>query len=346
MSGSAEDLYTAAFSGNLPLVQQLTADSSASGVQQQFAAFGGRTVLHAAAACGHQQVVQLLLACGAQVDAACWSGQSALHLAATHGHEAVTQQLLAAKANVELADRLGSTPLHLAAAHGHSRVVALLLRAKAPVNTGNNADARPLHMAATAGHTAVAVQLLAAGASACVPDAEGLSPLHRGAAAGHAAVVRAMLRSQPVPTPELQIAVCFADIFGHVNVLAQLLFQLNRQDGKAAAGMLPQVGHGVRATQQLPLAMLRAWSADTAGVTAAAQAVSRQQQTLAAVKAGLQHLAMSLALQQTCGQQQQQQQQEEQQQEAHEKVECAAAVSEGPLSSELSTESVQQAMAC
>lgn len=336
---SPEDLYTAAVLGDLPLVQQLTA-SSACGVQQRFHAFGGRTILHPAAACGHQQVVQLLLASGAAVDAADWGGQTAMHLAATHGHEAVTQQLLAAKANVQPADGLGNTPLHLAAAHGHSGVVALLLRAKAPINTGNNADARPLHMAAAAGRTAVAVQLLAAGAAASVPDAEGLSPLHKAAAAGHASVVRAILRSQPLPTPELQVAVCFADIFGHVNVLAQLLFQLSRQDSKAAAGMLPQVGPGVRATQQLPLAMLRAWSADTVGVTAAAQAVARQQRTLADVKAGLQHLAISLALQQTCDQQHSQQQQQE------EKENCAAATSEDPLSSELSTESVQQAMAC
>lgn len=337
------DLYKAVSVGDLQQLQPLLTTTAVAQRRYEFK----RTILHHAVGYGNPDVIALLLSCGAAVHAADSCGQTALHLAAGAGFEPVVQQLLQHKADVTAADHKGDTPLHSAAAAGHSPVVALLLLAKASVHTGNSSGARPLHKAASNGHSAVVSQLLAAGATASVPDAEGLSPLHRAAAAGHAAVVKAILQKQPLPSPELQVAVCFADIFGHIPVLAQLLLQLNRQDNKAAAVVLPQVAQEGPRSIQLQLAMLQAWRADTAEVTTAAGAVARQHQKQAKVKAGLQHLIVGIAAEKACRQQEPQQQEQDEQHVPHaqqEQQHCRGVVSEED--SEHSACSVEQAVAC
>jgi hypothetical protein len=299
-----QKLYKAAIDGDLTVVQQLIEHNPAA-VDQRFEQH--RTALHGAATSGHQHmppVVSLLLSHGAAVDAVDACRLTPLHLAAQHGHVFIAQQLLDAQADVLATDLNSSnTPLHYAALHGHAQVARLLLQAsKAAVHASNSQGVRPLHLAASRGHTAVVLQLLATGATASLPDAEGLSALHKAASAGHAAVVRAILQQQPLPAPELQVAVCFADIFGHAPVLAQLLLQLYQQQGSKAGTVLAHIAQGPRAAQQLSLALLKGWRGDTHEATAAAEAVARQQQEQAEGRAGLQHLAVGLLAQQRYGQ--------------------------------------------
>jgi hypothetical protein len=309
-NSETEALFEAVLKGDLQHIQKLTLTSTA---LQQRRENGDKTALHLAAAVGHAHVVAHLLSCGAAVDAADSCGCTPLHLAAQMGYAAATQELIAAKANVQTVNGTGDTPLHLAAAAGRVAVVAQLLQAKASVHAGNHRGARPLHCAALHGRTAVVMQLLAAGAAASVPDEQGLSALHQAAAAGHAPVVSKILQQQPLPSPELQLAVCFADVFGHAPVLAQLLMQLTRQDGKAAATVLGQVAQGPRAPQQLLLAMLAAWREDTDELVEGAQAIVQQQHTQAKFMAGLRQLTVSLAAAQLRDQQQSKKQKQQKQ---------------------------------
>ena len=77
------------------------------------------------------------------------SGESILHIAAAHGHEPVIRYLLTAWAGHELdgADARGRTPMHTAAARGHACVVKLLLRAGASITAEDISGACALRVA-------------------------------------------------------------------------------------------------------------------------------------------------------------------------------------------------------
>jgi ankyrin repeat protein len=282
--------YAAAQAGDSQLVTHLLQSHSQLSIGSTL-----RTALHAAALNGHQQVVSALLSHGAAVNAADALGHTALHLAARGGHECVLSVLLAARADTQAVRReTGCTPLHLAALRGHAGALRLLLQAGASVHASNKLGTRPLHLAAEGGHAAAVSHLLAAGASASTQDAQGLTPIHKAAAAGHEAVVKLLLQHQPLPSPELQVAVCFADIFGHIRVLARLLMQLSQQDNKAAESVLPQLTSDPRTSQRLLMAMLAAWNADTAESTAAAEGLAREHRHQAEVRSGLQQMVIGL----------------------------------------------------
>lgn len=185
----------------------------------------------------------------------------------------------------------GNSALHHAAANGFHLGVRQLLKAGVSLDTPNQLGQRPLHLAASAGHVHVVAQLLAAGADASVLDADGLTPLQRAAEAGHDGVVKLMLQQQPVPSAELQVAVCLCDIFNHTGVLAQLLLQLSKQDTRAAASILPQVSQN---PIKLRLVMLRGWGADTGCADTAAEGLTQQERGKAEVQAGLQHMLIAL----------------------------------------------------
>ncbi len=118
----------------------------------------GMRPLHEAAAHGHKNVAELLLANGANVNAQGMQyGYTPLHFAARHGHKDVAELLLANKADAN-AKNLGTcsldsndTPLHEAAAGGHRDVAELLLANGADVNAKGHNDRTPLHYAARLG---------------------------------------------------------------------------------------------------------------------------------------------------------------------------------------------------
>ena len=87
------------------------------------------TPIFMAAACGHEQVVALLIEGKAHVDCRNLQGHTPSFAAAERGHLHVIRELVRAGARIDDADALQRTPLWIAAARGHAAVVRELVRA-------------------------------------------------------------------------------------------------------------------------------------------------------------------------------------------------------------------------
>ncbi|MEZ4238092.1 MAG: ankyrin repeat domain-containing protein [Myxococcota bacterium] len=87
----------------------------------------GVTPLHCAAAAGHVEVVEALLAAGAHPDRRDAAGYAAVHLAASAGHTAVIKALARAGAD-PLQTVVGYTALDLARRGRYHRTAALLMQ--------------------------------------------------------------------------------------------------------------------------------------------------------------------------------------------------------------------------
>ena len=123
-------------------------------------AFGGE--IHDAAKNGDLQKVKALLKDNPElVFSKDNNSRTPLYYAAAKGHKDVVELLLANKVEVNPKSIDGSTPLHEAAMAGHRDVVELLLANKAEVNTKNGNGMTPLDYAETRGRKDV-LELLAA----------------------------------------------------------------------------------------------------------------------------------------------------------------------------------------
>jgi Ankyrin repeats (3 copies)/Ankyrin repeat len=146
----------------------------------------GGMPLHLAAASGHKDVMEVLLAHQAEVNAKNAEGETPLHLAAGGGHRELVEVLLAYRAELNAKANGGTTPLHLAAGGGHKEVTELLLARQAEVNAeARFGPATPLVAAVTAGHTNVVEMLLAGGADVKIKANTGYSALQLAGAFGH-----------------------------------------------------------------------------------------------------------------------------------------------------------------
>lgn len=87
--------------------------------------FGG-TPLHVAAAFGHKEVAEFLLANGADINATMEFDVTPLHLAAGYGYKDVAELLLAKGADANARNKYGQTPLDVALCKNQSVVAALL----------------------------------------------------------------------------------------------------------------------------------------------------------------------------------------------------------------------------
>jgi ankyrin repeat protein len=173
----ATPLLVAAAKGHKDVVQLLLANKA----DVDAKANNSRTPLHMAAANGHKDVVELLLANFADVSAKDSEGMSPVDLATKGGHEDIVELLRK--------DENGATPLLVAAAKGHKDVVQLLLANKADVNAKANNGRTPLHMAAANGHKDVVELLLANNADVSAKDGEGMSPVDLATEGGHEDIV-------------------------------------------------------------------------------------------------------------------------------------------------------------
>jgi ankyrin repeat protein len=182
-------LYFAAASGHKDVVELLIANKAdVNALNQNF------TPLRAAAMNGHPDVAELLIASNAQVT---------IFDAAAGGYlEIVKSQLKADPALVSATDNSGWTALQFAARNGHLDVVKLLLANKADVNargrTGMAPLATTLAFSGGAGsdatnHEAIAKLLIANGATVTNQRSGGITALHYAASAGLTNVVQELL---------------------------------------------------------------------------------------------------------------------------------------------------------
>jgi cytohesin len=190
------DIFEAAKEGNLAAVEALLKKNP--GLASKKHAHG-LTPLFVAAANGHKDVVELLLASGADANARDSNGATPLQSAALSGHADVVGLLLAKGAVADAKTKDGTTPLCNAAEKGHKDVVELLLSKGADANAKDNNDFTPLHCAVDSGHADVVGLLLARGADPNHRARTCWTPLHYAALSGHADVVGLLLASGADP---------------------------------------------------------------------------------------------------------------------------------------------------
>jgi ankyrin repeat protein len=124
-----------------------------------------------------------------------WYGWTPLHLAAAYGHKDMAEFLLAQRADVNARDQRGGTPLLYAADRGYKQVAEVLLANKANVNARDDYDRfTPLHLAANNSREDVVELLLANKAEVNARDRCGVTPLGFAASKGHKSLVEVLRR--------------------------------------------------------------------------------------------------------------------------------------------------------
>ena len=121
-------MHAAAANGHLELVRELLKRGASVDLPTGL----GVTALMSAAGYGHVSVLHLLLQHSASPNLQDVDGFTALMRAATLGHAACMQELLRAGTNAELLDNKGRTALLCAEIKGHTRIAALLRQHAAP----------------------------------------------------------------------------------------------------------------------------------------------------------------------------------------------------------------------
>ena len=124
----------------------------------------GQTALMWAAAEGHSDVVEALIAAGAEVNIASAEGFTALAFAVTSDDVRSIRALLAAGADPNAASEDGSLPTNIAASYGHADALEVLLDAGGDFSRGDQDGRTPLYAAAQAGDSESVSLLLDAGA--------------------------------------------------------------------------------------------------------------------------------------------------------------------------------------
>ena len=142
------------------------------------------TPLISAAANGHKDVVEFLLANHADINATDSFGETALAHAVEQDNKEMTELLLANKADVNARDKNGETPLYAAFFIWHKDMAVLLLAHGADPNIADVNGKTPLHLAAGWIRPDQAELLLAHGANVNARDKDGNTPLYVAIRAG------------------------------------------------------------------------------------------------------------------------------------------------------------------
>ncbi|XP_051168998.1 ankyrin-3-like [Leptopilina boulardi] len=108
--------------------------------------FQGRTLMHVAAAKGHEQIVCLLCQRNARIDRGDRDGNSPLHLAIKGNHTDLIH-LFVKESTVNLTNSIKEAPLHIATANNQIQIVQLLLDNGANSNEQDANGSTPLHIA-------------------------------------------------------------------------------------------------------------------------------------------------------------------------------------------------------
>lgn len=155
------DLFSAARSGDIPVVRRLVENAPAL-VNAEWSEWDCSSPLDAAVVGGQREVIRFLIAHGANVNA-----MDTLNLAVMSGNLEIMQMLLEAGANVDCRTMgEGQTPLHLAVQQDNVDAVVLLLAHGANPNATDWNGHTPLHDAVALNRTTIANRLISAGADA------------------------------------------------------------------------------------------------------------------------------------------------------------------------------------
>lgn len=153
--------------------------------------------LHVASTLGHAGIMKFLLDWGANKDGRDSKGRTSVHLAAAHGHHNALDALMAVDADpdlLSLEDK--SSPLGLAIRGGHLEIASTLILFKAKVGRRHGAHYNPLHEAAIGNRATFIDALMEAGADLEARERKsgwGRTPLQCAAERGSTEAVLALL---------------------------------------------------------------------------------------------------------------------------------------------------------
>ena len=126
--------------------------------------------LHAAAICGQEAMINILITHGAEVNAIGGAYHTALQAAAHSGSKDAVEALLNAGGDIGLQGGYYGDPLYASAYQGHTDIVDLLLNRGAKVADDGGYNRNALRAAAETGRNSVVQTLLARGADASAYD--------------------------------------------------------------------------------------------------------------------------------------------------------------------------------
>ena len=193
-TAAGDRMFAAVAKGDI----QLLASEDAGKLRSVRHSRSGGCLLHAAAAGGHLDAVQLLLSrTTLKVDITDAGGLTPLMVAAGRGHAPVVAALLHQGAAGAAADDKGATALHHAARSGSTDVIRAVL-GSAPLSLAARTagdGALPIHFAARSGSAPAVQALLSAGTAAAAATNNSMLPLHYAAASASASVVQLLLQA-------------------------------------------------------------------------------------------------------------------------------------------------------
>jgi ankyrin repeat protein/L-ascorbate metabolism protein UlaG (beta-lactamase superfamily) len=208
-------LHAAAASGDADIVEILLAE----GLSADTANLYGELPIHRAAQRNQLAMMQRLMDLGTNSAPIDRYGMTLLHKAAIGGAVEATNWLLNQGFDPSVGDIVGDTPLHSAASIGRVQIVTCLLDHDLLPDARNHDEATPLHHAASAGHTDIVELLLERGADAAATDVLGRTPLHLAASRGQTDVVESLLQikgSEAVPDVNGHQPVELAAFYGRI----------------------------------------------------------------------------------------------------------------------------------
>lgn len=218
-------LLAAASCGNEAIVRMLLKH----GIDVEAKAANGWTALHKAIWWGHEALVELLLEAGADINVVADNGATALHMVGSITvHRAMRRLVLENVIDIEAKRLRGWTALHDAACNGNEALVRLLLKKRANIQAKADDGATVLHLAAATGSQAVVRLLLKEGAKLGAKTFNGVTVLQAAAACGREEVVRLLLEEKTddwLGIGEIGIAMLRAIIGRHVRVARLLWMQ-------------------------------------------------------------------------------------------------------------------------
>jgi ankyrin repeat protein len=178
-----EEFRYAVRTGDIKRVQELITD----GMDLSKNTWPDWTPLHDAAACGHEDIVKLLIVKGAEVDPKDKWNRTPLILALSCGHENLAKLLINKGADVNATDIYGCTPL-LCAFHrsgesaaefliAHGAQIDLIIQPRNYFLGPAMLEHKPLHNAIIFGYKRLLKLLITHGADVNAVDNNGLTPM-------------------------------------------------------------------------------------------------------------------------------------------------------------------------